>query len=243
MSAKATVAIIIPILNEANNLPHLLASINSLKPLPQQVILVDGGSNDHSIVITRNIIKALNTDNNPFLNLAIDWQVIESKAGRAMQMNAGAALATSDILLFLHADTQLPTQAISDTKTAIKDREWGRFDVRLDSRQPMLWIVSQFMNWRSRLTDISTGDQAIFIKRALFAQIGGYPNQALMEDVELCKRLKGIAKPACLRTKVITSARRWQQHGTWRTIILMWQLRFDYWRGVSADNIKARYYK
>ena len=99
------------------------------------------------------------------------------------------------------------------------------------------------INWRSRLSGIATGDQAIFISQSLFKQIGGYPNQALMEDVELCKQLKVIAKPACLKSKVITSARRWQQHGTWRTIILMWHLRFDYWRGVSADNIKARYYK
>lgn len=239
MTSIVTVSIIIPILNEADNLSHLLSNINSIRPSPQQVILVDGGSKDNSIIIAKDIIRALKADNKS----SIDWQVTESKAGRARQMNTGAALATGEVLLFLHADTRLPIQAIRAVTTATKIAEWGRFDVRLDSRQPMLWVVSIMINWRSRLTGIATGDQAIFIQRKLFEQIGGYPNQALMEDVELCKQLMGIAKPACLKNKVTTSARRWQQHGTWRTIVLMWQLRFDYWRGVSADNIKARYYK
>lgn len=239
MTALTTVSIIIPILNEADNLSHLFANISSLTPSPQQVILVDGGSNDDSFIITQNIIKKLMIDS----HFSIDWQVIESKAGRARQMNAGAALATGDVLLFLHADTQLPIQAIAHIQTAMLDKEWGRFDVQLDSRQPMLWLVSIMINLRSRLSNIATGDQAIFISHSLFEQIGGYPNQALMEDIELCKRLKGITKPVCLKSKVMTSARRWQQHGTWRTIILMWQLRFDYWRGVSADDIRQRYYK
>ena len=239
MTAIATVSIIIPVINEANNLPHLFANINSLKPMPQQVILVDGGSNDDSIGIVRSFIHELVLGS----ECKIDWQVITSKAGRARQMNAGAALATGDVLLFLHADTRLPIDAIDSISRAMTLANWGRFDVQLNSRQPMLWVVSALINWRSRLTHIATGDQAIFISQSLFAQMGGYPNQALMEDVELCKQLKGIAKPACLKNKVITSARRWQQYGTWRTIVLMWQLRFDYWRGVSADNINARYYK
>ncbi|WP_201560097.1 TIGR04283 family arsenosugar biosynthesis glycosyltransferase [Psychrobacter sp. NC44] len=244
MTAMATVSIIIPVLNEANNLPLLLDNINKLNPNPQQVIVVDGGSNDDSIGIIRSFINELMLDN----DRKIDWQMTESKAGRALQMNAGAALATGEVLLFLHADTQLPINAIESVSEAMKRAEWGHFDVQIASRQPTLRLVSQMINWRSRLSGIATGDQAIFISQSLFEQIGNYPNQALMEDVELCKQLKGkqlkgIAKPACLKSKVITSARRWQQHGTWRTIILMWHLRFDYWRGVSADNIKARYYK
>ena len=244
MTAMATVSIIIPVLNEANNLPLLFDNINRLNPNPQQVILVDGGSNDDSIGIIQSFINELKPDN----DRKIDWQMTESKAGRALQMNTGAALATGDVLLFLHADTQLPLHAIDSVSEAMKRAEWGRFDVQIASRQPTLRLVSQMINWRSRLSGIATGDQAIFISQSLFKQIGGYPNQALMEDVELCKQLKGkqlkgMAKPACLKSKVITSARRWQQHGTWRTIILMWHLRFDYWRGVSADNIKARYYK
>ena len=234
-----TVSIIIPILNEADNLPQLFKDLTALNPAPQQVILVDGGSTDGSIKIAKATIKTLDNDK----QLTIKWLVLESAAGRARQMNAGAAQATGDILLFLHADTTLPNSAISEICQAMKTSAWGRFDVRLNSRQPMLWLVSAMMNNRSRLTGIATGDQAIFIKKALFEQIGGYPNQPLMEDIELCKSLKGVAKPACLRSKVTTSARRWQQNGTWRTILLMWHLRFDYWRGVSADAIKQRYYK
>ncbi len=235
----STVSIIVPILNEANNLPHLFTHIAGLNPSLQQIILVDGGSNDDSFEWAQKFIADLNNSNQS----AINWQVVKSQADRARQMNKGASLATSDILLFLHADTELPTHAVADIQTAMQKSEWGRFDVRLNSRQPMLWVVSHMINLRSRLTSIATGDQAIFITRKLFEQVGGYPQQALMEDVELCKQLKAKSKPACLKTKVITSARRWEQHGTCRTILLMWQLRFDYWRGVSADNIKARYYK
>lgn len=235
----STVSIIVPILNEANNLPHLFTHIAGLNPSLQQIILVDGGSNDDSFEWAQKFIADLNNSNQS----AINWQVVQSQAGRARQMNKGASLATSDILLFLHADTELPTHAVADIQTAMQKSEWGRFNVKLNSRQPMLWVVSHMINLRSRLTSIATGDQAIFITRKLFEQVGGYPQQALMEDVELCKQLKAKSKPACLKSKVITSARRWEQHGTCRTILLMWQLRFDYWRGVSADNIKARYYK
>ena len=235
----STVSIIVPILNEANNLPHLFTHIAGLNPSLQQIILVDGGSNDDSFEWAQKFIADLNNSNQS----AINWQVVKSQAGRARQMNKGASLATSDILLFLHADTELPTHVVADIQTAMQKSEWGRFNVKLNSRQPMLWVVSHMINLRSRLTSIATGDQAIFITRKLFEQVGGYPQQALMEDVELCKQLKAKSKPACLKTKVITSARRWEQHGTCRTILLMWQLRFDYWRGVSADNIKARFYK
>lgn len=244
MTVIATVSIIIPVLNEADNLPLLFDNINRLSPIPQQVILVDGGSTDNSVVLAKQAIESLKIDS----NLLVDWQNVASVAGRAQQMNTGAALATGEVLLFLHADTQLPMDAIESVFEAMKRAEWGHFDVQIASRQPTLRLVSQMINWRSRLSGIATGDQAIFISQFLFEQIGGYPNQALMEDIELCKQLKGkqlkgMAKPACLKSKVITSARRWQQHGTWRTIILMWHLRFDYWRGVSADNVKARYYK
>lgn len=254
MRAITKVSIIIPIFNEADNLSRLFQNLTSLDPAPQQVILIDGGSTDSSTVIAQDLIKAVLSDTSS----AIDWQVLESNAGRATQMNAGASLASGEVLLFLHADTQLPTQAIANitaaisiratrttaiSTTAIRTAVWGRFDVQLDSNALMLRVVSQMINWRSRVSGIATGDQAIFIQRALFEQLGGYPDQALMEDIEISKRLKALAKPICLNRKVVTSARRWQQHGTWRTIVLMWQLRFDYWRGVSADHIRARYYK
>lgn len=239
-----TLSIVIPLLNEADNLPRLMGHLAHLNPAPYQVILVDGGSTDNSVAIAKELIEILiDSSTSVISGQVIDWQIIESAAGRALQMNAGAELATGDVLLFLHADTQLPNHAIADITSAVRQAAWGRFDVRLDSSAWMLKVVSQMINWRSRLSGIATGDQAIFIKKPLFEQLGGYPQQPLMEDVELCKRLKAIGKPACLRSKVITSARRWQQYGTWRTIGLMWHLRFDYWRGVSADNIKQRYYK
>ena len=239
-----TLSIVIPLLNEADNLPKLMGHLTHLNPAPYQVILVDGGSTDNSVAIAKELIESLIDSSPSVINgQVIDWQVIESAAGRALQMNAGAELAMGDVLLCLHADTQLPNHAIADITSAVRQAAWGRFDVRLDSSAWMLKVVSQMINWRSRFSGIATGDQAIFIKKSLFEQLGGYPQQPLMEDIELCKRLKAIGKPACLRSKVITSARRWQQYGTWRTIGLMWHLRFDYWRGVSADNIKQRYYK
>jgi len=206
-------SIIIPLLNEAGNLPELIAHIVRLDPAPQQVILVDGGSVDGSVAITNNVLKSTETAQS-----AINWRIIESTVGRAQQMNAGAMLATGDVLLFLHADTELPADAIDNIRQAVAQYDWGRFDVGLDSREPLLKIVGLMINQRSRLMSIATGDQAIFIKKSVFEQIGGYPDQPLMEDIELCKRLKKIARPACLKSKVITSARRWQQHGTWRTI-------------------------
>ena len=231
-------SIIIPLLNEAGNLPELIAHIVRLDPAPQQVILVDGGSVDGSVAIADSVLKSTEVAQS-----IIDWHVIESTVGRAQQMNAGAILATGDVLLFLHADTELPADATDNIRQAVAQYDWGRFDVGLDSREPLLKIVGLMINQRSRLMGIATGDQAIFIKKSVFEQIGGYPDQPLMEDIELCKRLKKIARPACLKSKVITSARRWQQRGTWRTIFLMWHLRFDYWRGVSPDVLKQRYYK
>ncbi|PKH65098.1 glycosyl transferase [Psychrobacter sp. 4Dc] len=231
-------SIIVPLLNEADNLPELMAHIVRLDPAPQQVILVDGGSVDGSVAIAKSVLK-----NAEITQSIIDWYIIESTVGRAQQMNAGAMLATGDVLLFLHADTELPADAIDNVQQAVAQYDWGRFNVRLDSHEPLLSIVGLMINQRSRLMDIATGDQAIFIKKSLFEQIGGYPDQPLMEDIELCKRLKKISRPACLKSKVTTSARRWQQHGTWRTIFLMWHLRFDYWRGVSPNVLKQRYYK
>ena len=231
-------SIIIPLLNEAGNLPELIAHIVRLDPAPQQVILVDGGSVDGSVAIAKSVLKSTE-----IAQSIIDWHVIESTVGRAQQMNAGAILATGDVLLFLHADTELPADATDNIRQAVAQYDWGRFDVGLDSREPLLKIVGLMINQRSRLMSIATGDQAIFIKKSVFEQIGGYPDQPLMEDIELCKRLKKISRPACLKSKVTTSARRWQQHGTWRTIFLMWHLRFDYWRGVSPNVLKQRYYK
>jgi rSAM/selenodomain-associated transferase 2 len=162
--------------------------------------------------------------------------------GRAVQMNAGAAAASADRLLFLHADTRLPPLADVQVLQALAGGAcWGRFDVRIDGRPPMLRVVAALMNLRSRLSGIATGDQAIFVSRAAFVQVGGYPVQPLMEDIELSRRLKRLGRPACLRTQVCTSGRRWEQRGVWRTIVLMWWLRWRYWRGEPAARLAQAY--
>ena len=157
-------------------------------------------------------------------------------------MNAGACAAAGDALLFLHADTTLPPDALALVAAALAQRAWGRFDVRIAGRSRWLPVVAALMNTRSRLTGIATGDQALFMRREVFDAVGRFPDQALLEDVEISKRLRRDAgAPACLRAKVVTSGRRWDERGAWRTIMLMWRLRWLYWRGVSADRLAAAY--
>ena len=189
-----------------------------------EVIVVDGGSEDDSRQAA----------------LRADAQVICSERGRARQMNAGAAAAQGDILLFLHADTVLPLSAEQAIETAIRrgggtsEYAWGRFDVSISGHSIMLRVVASLMNWRSRLSGIATGDQAMFMTRRAFDSVGGFPDQPLMEDIELSKRLLALSRPVCLADRVVTSGRRWEAHGIWRTIWLMWRLRWAYWRGTDA---------
>jgi rSAM/selenodomain-associated transferase 2 len=219
-------SIIVPVLNERVN---LLAAWEHLSPyLSQnvQVILVDGGS----------------TDGTPDIAKRLGLAVIPSPSGRAKQMNAGAAHATGDVLLFLHIDTQLPNGWQQSIATALQGPIcWGRFDVRITGRAHMLKVVAQMMNWRSRITGIATGDQAIFMTRAAFNSVGSFPDQPLMEDIEVSKRLLRLSRPACIADRVVTSGRRWESRGVWRTIFLMWRLRFAYWRGQSANQLAKAY--
>ena len=157
-------------------------------------------------------------------------------------MNAGAAAAAGSVLLFLHADTRLPHDAHAAIAQAItKGHVWGRFDVRIVGRSRWLPMVAAMMNWRSRITGIATGDQAIFVTRAAFDAAGRFPDQPLMEDIALTSRLRRIGAPACLRAKVQTSGRRWDERGAWHTIVLMWRLRWRYWRGASAEALAVLY--
>lgn len=221
-----SIAVIIPILNEAKVLSALLVQLNRLHQQGMQVILVDGGSEDGS----RERLAASS------------FQVIDAPRGRALQMNAGAQHTNADILLFLHADTLLPDDTAQSMINAISNGYcWGRFDVQITGEHFMLPVIAFMMNWRSRLTKIATGDQALFLTRDIYQQVNGFPTQALMEDIEISKRLKRISRPACLKQKVTTSGRRWQSDGVWKTIFLMWRLRFDYWRGINAEQLAGRY--
>ncbi|MEO6696754.1 MAG: TIGR04283 family arsenosugar biosynthesis glycosyltransferase, partial [Gammaproteobacteria bacterium] len=163
--------------------------------------------------------------------------------GRARQMNLGAATACGEILLFLHADTRLPQNAgaVIHSGLAQTGARWGRFDVRLSGRPPLLRVVEALMNWRSRLTGIATGDQAIFVRRDLFERAGGFPDIPLMEDIALSRILKRFSRPFCVRERVITSSRRWEQHGIVRTIFLMWRLRLAYALGADPEQLVRRY--
>jgi rSAM/selenodomain-associated transferase 2 len=218
-------SIILPVLNEASGIAATLTALQPLRAAGHELIVVDGGSLDATAMLA-----SVDAD-----------QVINSARGRACQMNAGAAVASGDGLLFLHADTRLPAQADSLIQNALQHRLWGRFDVEISGRPALLRMVAGMMNRRSRLTGIATGDQAMFMTRAAFDAAGGFPEQPLMEDIELSKRLKRLGPPACLRQRVVTSGRRWEQHGVLRTILLMWRLRFDYWRGVPVEQLAARY--
>ena len=224
---RVRLSIIVPMLNEAAALPGLLAQLAHWRTRGCEVVLVDGGSADDSAVLAR----------------AAGFTVVEAERGRARQMNAGAAKAGGEVLLFLHADTQLAADADASVRAALAeaDREWGRFDVRITGRSPMLRVVAALMNLRSRLTGIATGDQAMFVRREAFEAVGGFPLQPLMEDVELSRRLLRRSRPACLRLRVATSGRRWEQRGVWRTIFLMWRLRWAYWRGVPAERLAEAY--
>jgi len=169
--------------------------------------------------------------------------VIGAPRGRAAQMNAGAARARNEILLFLHADTLLPESADALIVEGLKRsrRGWGRFDVAISGSHPLLRVVAWLMNVRSRLTGIATGDQAIFTTRSLFTAAGGYPAIALMEDIALSKQLKRFGPPLCLRHRLTASGRRWEKHGVVRTILLMWRLRLAYWLGADPGKLAVRY--
>jgi len=218
--------IVIPVLNEAANLPRLAAQLGPLALRGVEVVIVDGGSTDDTIRLAE----------------LSGFTVIRSARGRAVQMNAGAARSTGDVLIFLHADTELPPDALARIASHLDSGyEWGRFDVTIVGTPVMLCVVATMMNWRSRLTGIATGDQAIFMTRDAYDAVRGFPDQPLMEDIEISRRLRSRSRPACLRSRVATSGRRWENRGVWRTIFLMWRLRWAYWRGRPARDLAEAY--
>ncbi len=222
-----SLSIIIPALDEAE---HIVATLDSLQPLRRrgvEIIVADGGSRDNTANLARERAD----------------QVLTVPAGRARQMNAGAAAALGEILCFVHADSRMPEGAdglIVDGLSRSR-RSWGRFDVSIAGTHPMLRVIAQLMNWRSRLTGIATGDQGLFLTRSLFEAAGRFPEIALMEDIALTRQLKRYSPPLCIAHRLTTSGRRWEKHGVWRTMLLMWRLRLAYFFGADPDRLARQY--
>lgn len=220
-------SVIIPCLNEAEGIIETLQALRPLRDRGCEIIVVDGGSIDGTPVLAQR------------------WAdlVLRTPRGRAKQMNAGAGAAKGEILCFLHADTRLPEGAdgLIIDGLARSRRSWGRFDVRIAGKHLLLPVVAWLMNHRSQLTGIATGDQALFVTRSLFEAAGHFPEIALMEDIAFSRQLKNFGPPVCITHRLTTSGRRWEQHGLWRTIVLMWRLRLAYWLGADPDQLALRY--
>ena len=222
------VSIIIPTFNEGPSIKATLKPLQLFRLYGGEVIVADGGSTDN----TREECGLL----------ADHW--VDAEKGRAKQMNAGAEVAGRKVLLFLHADTKLPNNFIHLLRVYVDSyAAWGRFDVRLSGDRKMFRVIEFMMNWRSRLTGIATGDQAIFVTEKTFHKVGGFPDQPLMEDVELSIKLKKLSKPFCIGVPLTTDSRRWEKCGVWKTIFLMWRLRFKYQLGVGAEQLHKQYYQ
>ena len=218
-------SVIIPVLNEERAIAGAVDDAARIEPY--EIIVVDGGSADRTPEIVREGPARL----------------AASARGRAVQMNEGARHAEGDVLLFLHADTALPATARLDVEGGMADSGCvgGRFDIRLDSTRPLLRLVGRMISLRSRLTRVATGDQAIFVRRAVFERLGGFPEIPIMEDVAFCRALRKEGRIACLRSRVVSSARRWEQNGPVRTILLMWALKLLFLAGVSPATLKRLY--
>ena len=219
------ISIIIPTLNEEAAIKNLLQQLQVYRQHGHEVIVVDGGSNDETISISKPLSD----------------KVISSNAGRALQMNNGAALAKNEILWFLHADTLIPDTAIESIQKALNKSDWGRFNIKLSGSHFLFRVIETMINLRSCLVGVATGDQGIFVKRETFNSVGGYLEIPLMEDVALSKMLKKLTKPVCIKETLTTSSRRWENNGILKTILLMWRLRLLFWLGVSPTKLSSQY--
>jgi len=221
-------SIVIPVLNEAAVIRDCLSSLQGLRDRGHEVIVVDGGSGDETVALARELA---------------DHVLVSERPGRAVQMNRGAAQAAGEVFLFLHADTVLPEGVDRVLAThGVNANAWGRFDVKLSGRRPLLRVVEAAMNLRSRLTGIATGDQAMFVGRALFREAGGFPDIALMEDIAFSAVLRRRRRPLCLRQAVVTSSRRWEERGIVQTILKMWRLRLLYFLGAAPSDLARQYH-
>jgi rSAM/selenodomain-associated transferase 2 len=221
----AKISIIIPAINEAGNIKEAIATIELSKNI--EVIVVDGGSQDDTVAIAQSL----------------GVKVISSSAGRAAQMNAGAMAASGEILLFLHADTRLPTGfdamipiVLQQTGTVA-----GAFNLRIDASLLSLRWVEWGVNLRSRFCQMPYGDQAIFVTKQIFQEIGCFPELPIMEDFELIRRLKRTGRILIISVPVVTSARRWLQKGVLKTTLLNQIVIIAYLLGVSPKRIHSWY--
>lgn len=227
-SFELGLSVIVPVLNEREVLSQLVTTLDELDA--EQVIVVDGGSDDGTCQWLEEHWKSDSK------------LLIRSKPGRARQMNAGAELATQDMLLFLHADSRLPSGAKQEICSGGASRiHWGRFDIEFDTQQLVMRVIANFINWRSRLSRVSTGDQGLFVHQSLFKGVGGFDPIPLMEDVVISAKLRKLIWPHCSHLKVVTSARRWQQEGVTKTVLKMWWLRLAFYFGVAPDDLAAKY--
>jgi len=220
------VSAIVPALNEAMTIERTLKSLQAIRSEGGEIIVVDGGSEDETS------------------KLAAAWadKVIRSSKGRARQMNAGAAVASGDLLFFVHADTLFSQTLTNDLIDRVSVKQsWGFFPVILSGQHWLFRVIERMMNWRSRLTSVATGDQAIFVSRALWQELGGYADIPLMEDIEFSKRLRKRAAPQVMPRPITTSSRRWEEYGIAKTIVLMWRLRWKYYRGIDPRELKREY--
>jgi len=230
MDRWPAISLIIPVLNEAKNISEIIQHIRELDADgAAEIIVVDGDPEGSTI----NTIKDEGV------------RTVISEKGRARQMNRGAALATSDILLFLHADTFLPSNAFGLIQAAMNDKSFvgGAFDLGFNTRRRIFKITETYVFLRTRLTKMPFGDQAIFIRHHHFEQLGGYRDIPIMEDVELMKRIRKRGdRIHIIPEKVRTSARRYEQEGIIYTTIRNWMLQLQYALGVSPERL-VRWYK
>lgn len=219
------ISIIIPVLNEEQSINALLQQLQIYRQQGHEVIVVDGGSVDETISISKPLAD----------------KVITSDSGRARQMNKGVAESTNEVLWFLHADTSIPENVIEIIQSSLVKNDWGRFNVKLSGSHFLFRIIEKMINIRSCFSGVATGDQGIFVRRKIFESVGGYSEVPLMEDVALSKKLKNISQTACIKETLTTSSRRWKKNGIIKTILLMWKLRFLYWIGVTPDKLAKLY--
>jgi rSAM/selenodomain-associated transferase 2 len=229
MSRKSPpiLSIIVPVHNHARSIGQILAALKPFRDRNAEIIVVDGGSADNTVALARPLAD----------------QVIQSPPGLGRQMNEGAKVASGFIFLFLHPETQLPDDA--DTQVmygrARDTAVWGRFDLRLTGRHMLLPLVARYLNWRSRVSGIATGEQAIFVQRETFFRVGGYSHIPVLEDVELSERLREISPPICVTSRVTVPGDRYDRDGVWTTLRRITAMRWRYRMGVKPERLAKRY--